>query len=276
MFTLCMSRSSPPLQDNCNKNSTRKKQIKGGYLLRYKKGFFCKAWCEEWVVLYEDSTLAWFADKSLSRPRGFVRISDAPDLLAVGEWTRQVPRRPRLSKACHFGQLLAVGCRRMHQIHWLMAATPAEINDWMTAISNTLPPPPQLPLEDKRVALMHHQQDFPNGRAAMVPNGVCNGNCPSEDAQPKAVSRATNNHINKPRKEAATKRNYDNDHTVIEGVVIDWGHGWGWSQEVATHTSYIPDTTTTISSTVFCHSAEDYNMGGYDDIDWSAFGDFCF
>ncbi|XP_030764075.1 cyclin-dependent kinase 12-like, partial [Sitophilus oryzae] len=100
-------------------------------------GFFCKGWCEEWVVLYEDSTLAWFADKSLSRPRGFVRISEAPELLAVGEYTRQVPRKPRFPRACHIGQLLAVGCNTMHDVCWLMGQSPAEINDWMTAISNT-------------------------------------------------------------------------------------------------------------------------------------------
>lgn len=58
----------------------------------------------EWVVLYKDSTLAWYTDKCLARPKGYVRISEAPELLAVGEWTRQVPKRPRLSKASHIGE----------------------------------------------------------------------------------------------------------------------------------------------------------------------------
>lgn len=90
-------------------------------------GFFCKGWCEEWVVLYEDSTLAWYADKGLDRPRGYIRISEAPELLAVGEWTRQVPRRPRFPRTCHIGQLLAVGSRALHEVHWLMGQSPAEI-----------------------------------------------------------------------------------------------------------------------------------------------------
>lgn len=67
-------------------------------------GLFWKGWCEEWVVLYEDSTLAWYSDKGLSRPKGFIRISEAPELLAVGEWTRQVPKRPRFPRACHIGK----------------------------------------------------------------------------------------------------------------------------------------------------------------------------
>lgn len=90
-------------------------------------GLFCKGWSEEWVVLYEDSTLAWYADKGLSRPRGYIRIREAPDLLAVGEWTRQVPRRPRFPPACHVGQLLAVGSRTPHDVHWLIAQSPAEV-----------------------------------------------------------------------------------------------------------------------------------------------------
>nr|CAI5821621.1 unnamed protein product [Callosobruchus analis] len=90
-------------------------------------GIFCKGWIEEWVVLYEDSTLAWYSDKGLSRPRGCVRISEAPELLAVGEYTRQVPRRPRFPKTCQIGQLLAIGSRAFQDVHWLMAQSPAEI-----------------------------------------------------------------------------------------------------------------------------------------------------
>lgn len=79
------------------------------------------------MVLYEDSTLAWYADKDLSRPRGCIRIREAPELLAVGEWTRQVPRRPRFPPACHVGQLLAVGSKTPQDVHWLIAQSPAEV-----------------------------------------------------------------------------------------------------------------------------------------------------
>lgn len=79
------------------------------------------------MVLYEDSTMAWYADKGLSRPRGRVRISESPELLAVGEWTRQVPRRPRFPRTCHIGQLLAIGGKSPQEVHWLMAQSPAEV-----------------------------------------------------------------------------------------------------------------------------------------------------
>ncbi|KAF2885373.1 hypothetical protein ILUMI_20771 [Ignelater luminosus] len=96
-------------------------------LMNILRGFFCKGWSEEWVVLYEDSTIAFYADKGLSRPRGRVRIREAPDLLAVGEWTRQVPRSPRIPRTCHIGQLLVIGCKCPQEVHWLMAQSPAEV-----------------------------------------------------------------------------------------------------------------------------------------------------
>lgn len=89
-------------------------------------GFFCRGWSEEWMVLYEDSTMAWYADKGLSRPRGCIRISDAPELLAVGEWTQNVPRKPRFPRGCHVRQLIVVG-ETSQKVHWLMAQSPAEV-----------------------------------------------------------------------------------------------------------------------------------------------------
>ncbi|KAK9891161.1 hypothetical protein WA026_013478 [Henosepilachna vigintioctopunctata] len=149
------------------------KQIKGGYLLRYRRGLFCSGWSEEWVVLYEDSTIAWYADKGLNRPRGRIRIGDSPDLLAVGEWTRKVPKRPKFPRSCHIGQLLAIGSRRPQDVQWLIAQSPAEVNDWMTAISNTLPPPPHFPLEDKttpnKQQSLHHQQPKDSLDSSQIP-----------------------------------------------------------------------------------------------------------
>lgn len=42
------------------------------------------------MVLYEDSTLAWYKDKGTQFPRGYLRINEAPELVAISEWTLRV------------------------------------------------------------------------------------------------------------------------------------------------------------------------------------------
>lgn len=68
---------------------------------------------------------------------------------------------------------------------------------------------------------------------------------------------------------------YEADHTVLSGVVIDWGHGWGWGQAAWAAQSACAHETA-VNATLYCHAAEDYAIGGYDEVDWSAFGDFSF
>ncbi|XP_066139185.1 uncharacterized protein [Euwallacea fornicatus] len=289
MFALCMSRGPPPSPPQDSKNhrsnkheTTMSKQVKGGYLLRYRRGFFCTGWCEEWVVLYEDSTLAWYTDKTLCRLRGYVRISDAPELLAVAEWTRKVPRKPKFPRACHVGQLLAVGCTKKPDVYWLMGQTSAEINDWMTAISNTLPPPPNLHLEETRLAIgpktmmNGHAKQISNGCATIIPNENCSSP-PKDTTDAVFGSHRSSNSMDGRRNMCGKKRDpYGNDHTVVAGVaLLDWGHGWGWTGQTAMQT-IAPQISFTAEAFNYCHAVEDYSMAGCDDVDWSAFGDFCF
>lgn len=65
----------------------------------------------------------------------------------------------------------------------------------------------------------------------------------------------------------------DADHTVLSGVVIDWGHGWGWGQAWAQAACTVDSA---VSANLYCHATPDYALGGYDEVDWSAFGDFSF
>ncbi|XP_025830798.1 uncharacterized protein LOC108733980 [Agrilus planipennis] len=318
MFTLCMSRSSghkpasqPPLtvssstiltdHNPLHDNRSPRKQIKGGYLLRYRRGILCKGWRKEWVVLYEDSTIAFYAEKGLNRARGEVLISDSPDLLAVGEWTRQVPKPPRVPRPCQVGQLIVVGNRYPKQVHWLIAPSCNEVDDWMTAISNTLPPPPQLTLDEKRRRslslsalkeviqptdshkLISPHTKFPQNELPLA-NGIAK--CPGIKNQPTSpltppVRPLSNGNISEKLMDPSTiapTRRFNNDHTVFSTAVIDWGHtwgqGWGWSQAVcATQAACAHDCA--VTSTVYYH-ADDYTLGGYEEMDWSAFGDFCF
>lgn len=98
-------------------------------------------------------------------------------------------------------------------------------------------------------------------------------NCVSEPPPPSKP--CCNNHGHNNRSSIKPTEKHNEDHTVLPGVVIDWGHGWGWGQAAwATQTAYNHDAA--ISTALYCHTADDYAVSGYDEVDWSAFGDFCF
>ncbi|KAL3289242.1 hypothetical protein HHI36_003674 [Cryptolaemus montrouzieri] len=74
---------------------------------------------------------------------------------------------------------------------------------------------------------------------------------------------------------ASKPQNFDNDHTVISGVELGWGHGWGWGGAIwAAEAACVHEAA--VSSALYCQNLEDYGVGGYEEMDWSAFGDFCF
>lgn len=66
----------------------------------------------------------------------------------------------------------------------------------------------------------------------------------------------------------------DADHTLVTGVVIGWGHGWGWGHSTWAQTSCTVDTS--VNTNLYYHPTTDYGVCGYDEVDWSAFGDFSF
>ncbi|KAL0819904.1 hypothetical protein ABMA28_007913, partial [Loxostege sticticalis] len=140
MFSLCRR-----YKDEYEHGGT---QIKGGYMLRYKRKYLWNSWSEEWVVLYDDSTMAWFKDASgkyMATQKHLVK--ESPEMLAIANWTGQVPRRPTLPAGARLSQLMALGSRRdPGQVVWMLAKSDAEMKDWMSAISKTLPPPPHIEL----------------------------------------------------------------------------------------------------------------------------------
>lgn len=48
------------------------------------------------MVLYDDSTMAWFTEPGRSSPTGKILVKEAPEMLAIAHWTGQIPRRPPL------------------------------------------------------------------------------------------------------------------------------------------------------------------------------------
>lgn len=74
----------------------------------------------------------------------------------------------------------------------------------------------------------------------------------------------------------------DADHTALSGLAIDWGHGWGWgqaawaAQSACLHDHAVATAAVVPSAGLFCNGGEDYGIGGYEEVDWSSFGDFSF
>ncbi|XP_059611094.1 uncharacterized protein LOC132258016 [Phlebotomus argentipes] len=207
--------------------STAGKQIKGGYLLRYKRQLLWNRWEEEWVVLYDDSTMAWFTEPGRSSPAGKILVKEAPEMLAIAHWTGQIPRRPPLPGNCTVSQLIALGSRRKKsKVYWMLAKSEQEVGEWISAISKTLPPPPQIELiVDKpnligvlkrplvRIRPATSSEIF--ARKTMSDNGVHNP-AVSNDAAVAVLKKSTGNQD-------------DSSSRGSLACVLPWGHGWGWS-----------------------------------------------
>uniref|UniRef100_A0A182VX35 PH domain-containing protein n=1 Tax=Anopheles minimus TaxID=112268 RepID=A0A182VX35_9DIPT len=85
-------------------------------------------WSEEWVVLYDDSTMAWFTEPGRSSPAGKILVKEAPEMLAIAHWTGQIPRRPPLPDGVSVSQLIALGSRRKRsKVYWMIAKSEEEV-----------------------------------------------------------------------------------------------------------------------------------------------------
>ncbi|KAH1007943.1 hypothetical protein HUJ04_005114 [Dendroctonus ponderosae] len=148
-----------------------------------------------------------------------------------------------------------------------------------------LPPPPNIPFEDTKLPVT--QKSIGNGHVKPIANGcatiIPNGNCATLPSLPKASSCTSksynctqNKHVDNYRPNINKKSSkYENDHTVLAGtscgVVMDWGHGWGWTAQTPAIAPQITFTTEALSSSLYCHAVEDYTMVGYDDVDWNLY-----
>ncbi|XP_056637003.1 uncharacterized protein LOC130445421 isoform X1 [Diorhabda sublineata] len=217
-------------------------------------------WTKEWVSLYEDSTFAWYTDKCLSKLKGCIRIGDAPEFFAVGEWTKVAPTKPKFSRHYNVGQLLVIGSKKRDDIHWFAAPSSAEMNDWLTAISNTLPPPP--PTTETRDGEENFAKKHDNSvlKNTMRPKKkiLTEKRCDCYNLSPSQKKN----------------RNYDADYTPLSAACIDWGHGWGWGQNAFLNTSIYNyhDAATITHTTNYIYSppVEDYtySYSGLEDVDW--------
>jgi len=124
--------------------------------LSFTEQMFWNRWAEEWVVLYDDSTMAWFTEPGRSSPTGKILVKEAPEMLAIAHWTGQIPRRPPLPAGVNVSQLIALGSQRKRsKVYWMLAKSEQEVSDWIDAITKTLPPPPQIELVVDKPHLMN-------------------------------------------------------------------------------------------------------------------------
>jgi len=120
------------------------KQVKCGYLLHYKKRVVGRNWTEKIVVLYSDSRLAWFREGQ-SIAEESILLSDAPELLAAGQWVWRIPRPPSLPSGACPKLAIACGTSVRERAHWFLCHSQDDLIDWMKAINSTLPLPPPPP-----------------------------------------------------------------------------------------------------------------------------------
>uniref|UniRef100_A0A336MEY3 CSON011050 protein n=1 Tax=Culicoides sonorensis TaxID=179676 RepID=A0A336MEY3_CULSO len=209
-------------------SGTLAKQIKGGYLLRYKRQLFWNTWSEEYVVLYDDSTMAWFTEPGKSSPNGKVLIKESPEMLAISNWTSQIPSRPLLPEGCHLSQLIALGSRRRKsKVYWMLAKSEQEVSDWIAAIAKTLPPPPTIELVvDKRHLLGILKRPIVRVRPSTT----------AENAERKKATAQQNNiysiesAVKTQTPVAILRRNsVTSDQKGTLACALPWGFGYGWS-----------------------------------------------
>uniref|UniRef100_A0A1B0FAM7 PH domain-containing protein n=1 Tax=Glossina morsitans morsitans TaxID=37546 RepID=A0A1B0FAM7_GLOMM len=208
MFSMC-SKVKPQ-----NSMNTQQQQQPTGNV----EQLLWKKWTEEWVVLYDDSTMAWFTEPGRSSPAGKILVKEAPEMLAIAHWTGQIPRRPPLPEGCSVSQLIALGSRRKR----------SKV-EWIDAITKTLPPPPQIELVVDKPHLMNVlRRPLVRIRPATS----------TEVKQRKALANS---------KISVSQRTFYNQNPLIKSDAavailskkpdskaslacpLPWGHGWGWA-----------------------------------------------
>jgi hypothetical protein len=144
-----------------------------GMIHYYKNGWFSNKWTPVYVKLWSDSTLEWFTSKGSSSPTGSVILATVIPYICLGSQVRKIPqKKPRMDVTWNRDLLMAVAMdNKASTVHWFYFETVANIQQWVTQITQTLPRindpvyPPQT-----TTALQHdiHHQTHPPMNAETV------------------------------------------------------------------------------------------------------------
>lgn len=67
-------------------------------------------------------------EKNGKCPSGKILVKEAPEMLAIANWTSQIPKRPPIPAGCAVSQLIALGSRRKRsKVYWMVAKSEHEV-----------------------------------------------------------------------------------------------------------------------------------------------------
>ena len=71
-------------------------------------------------MLYDDSSLLWYKAKERQAPEGALMLRTAPELMAVGVFTRAVPRQPEFPYGTDIRRVIALGSSASRRVQWFI------------------------------------------------------------------------------------------------------------------------------------------------------------
>ena len=57
-------------------------------------------WHSSFVILYQDSTLIWYASPTVARPEGSLMLKHSPELIQVGQFALRMFKVPDIPNGC--------------------------------------------------------------------------------------------------------------------------------------------------------------------------------
>ena len=89
--------------------------------------WFASNWSRVFGVLYQDSTFVWYESQMASRPEGIICLKLAPELIAVGQYSRRLFQVPILpSNGPVIENLIAFGERRKQRVYFFLPESQQE------------------------------------------------------------------------------------------------------------------------------------------------------